>query len=77
MRSDVTNQGLGGLLMRKVIRYCRARGIRRLWGSVLSENAAMLHLAESLGFQACRVDCNVLETELELQATSSRSQACA
>ena len=66
VRSDSKNHGLGGLLMRKLIRYCRARGLGRLWGSVLSENAAMLHLAESLGFQVCRIDYDVHEIELEL-----------
>jgi acetyltransferase len=67
VRSDSKNQGLGGLLMRKLIGYCRARGIRRLWGSTLSENLAMQHLAASLGFRTCRVDHNVLEIELQLQ----------
>ena len=67
VRSDLKGQGLGTLLMRKLIRYCRAHGTGELWGSVLSENAAMLHLAETLGFRVRRRELNVVEVVLDLQ----------
>src|ERR1700693_2773927 len=50
VRSDLKGQGLGTLLMRKLIRYCRERGTRRLLGSVMSANVPMLHLSKLLGF---------------------------
>jgi acetyltransferase len=68
VRSDLKRQGLGTLLMHKLIRYCRQHGTRELCGSVLSENAAMLHLAEKLGFRVRRRELNVVEIALDLSA---------
>ena len=66
VRSDLKGQGLGTLLMEKLIRYCRERGTRELWGSVLSENTAMLHLAQRLGFRVRGNEFNVEELVLDL-----------
>lgn len=68
VRSDMKGRGIGSLLMGKLIRYSRARGIRRLWGNVLSENTAMLHLAKSFGFRVRSIDHDVEEIELDLRA---------
>jgi acetyltransferase len=68
VRSDLKGRGLGTLLMRKLIRYCRARGTGELWGDVLSDNAEMLHLARSLGFRVRRTEQNVETVTLGLQA---------
>jgi acetyltransferase len=67
VRSDLKRQGLGSLLMRKLIRYCRARGTRRLWGCVLSQNAAMLELSRVLGFKVTGREGGIEEVALELQ----------
>ena len=48
---------------------CREHGTRELWGSVQAENAAMLHLAEKLGFRARRRELNVVEVVLDLRAS--------
>jgi acetyltransferase len=71
VRSDLKNQGLGRLLMDKLIGYCRARGVRRLRASVLSDNGAMLHLAGALGFVPGKIECNVEELSLDLQPRSA------
>jgi acetyltransferase len=71
VRSDLKGKGLGSLLMHKLIRYCRAEGIQRLRASVLSENAAMLHLSKVLGFRVRSVDRNVEEIELDLPGVST------
>ena len=68
VRSDLKGQGLGTLLMRKLIRYWRERGTRELWGSVLAENGAMLQLARSLGFRVRAREQNVEEVALDLLA---------
>jgi GNAT superfamily N-acetyltransferase len=44
-------QGLGTLLMRRLIEACRKRGAVEVWGDVLSENGAMLELCNRLGFE--------------------------
>ena len=70
VRSDLKGQGLGTLLMRKLIRYCRERGTPEMRGSVLAENTAMLHLAEKLGFRVARRELNVVEVALDLQVAA-------
>jgi|SRR5579862_2423729 acetyltransferase len=66
VRSDLKGQGLGRVLMEKLIHYCRERGIGELRGSVLMENAAMLRLAHALGFRLRGTEQNVGEIVLDL-----------
>jgi acetyltransferase len=68
VRSDLKRQGLGTLLMRKLIGYCRERGTRELRGDVLSDNVAMLRLSSALGFSVRGSELNVETVALELQA---------
>jgi acetyltransferase len=44
-------QGLGRHLMERLITVARERGVRKLTGLVLAENAPMLELVKSLGFR--------------------------
>jgi acetyltransferase len=55
VRDDMTGQGLGEMLMRRIIAYARQRGIGRLYGDVLSGNDAMLALCRRLGFTISEV----------------------
>jgi acetyltransferase len=71
VRSDLKRQGLGRLLMEKLIRYCRGHGIGELRGSVLIENAAMLALARALGFHLRSSEQNVAEIALVLRPAAS------
>jgi acetyltransferase len=68
VRSDLKGQGLGTLLMHKLIRYCRERGTRQLWGSVMSDNVPMLELSRRLGFRVRASDRNIEEIALDLQS---------
>jgi len=52
VRSDMKRTGLGSLLMQKMIRYCKGRGVQELVGEVLADNQAMLNLTAKLGFTA-------------------------
>jgi acetyltransferase len=54
VRSDQQGRGLGYALMRRIVDYARAKGLRRIQGHVLAENAAMLRLAKELGFAHSR-----------------------
>ncbi len=50
VRSDLKRQGLGRLLLDKIARYARSRGLNQLVGSVLRENSGMLELTRGCGF---------------------------
>ena len=47
---DWTRQGLGALLMQRLVDDCRRRGLHEIWGYVLLENRPMLRLCKELGF---------------------------
>jgi acetyltransferase len=72
IRSDQKGQGLGVLLMDKLIRHLRAQGTRRIVGTVLKENKGMLGLAQRVGFTVERhpEDPDLRHVELHLQPTT-------
>jgi acetyltransferase len=51
VRTDRQRRGLGHVLLRALISYARARGLREVWGNVAYDNARMQGVARSLGFQ--------------------------
>lgn len=51
VRSDLKGQGLGSMLMKRIIDYCRSRGTAEIKGLVLASNESMIGLARSLGFR--------------------------
>lgn len=63
-----TGIGLGSLLVRRLIRYARARGFRALFGEILRENEAMLALCRAMGFgiTVCPEDTGVMIATLPL-----------
>jgi acetyltransferase len=48
--SRLKTHGLGWLLMRQMIDYARAAGLKQVHGQVLAENTAMLRMCAELGF---------------------------
>ena len=52
----IAGQGLGRVLMRKLVKWARTKKLDRLYGDVLDHNHPMLQLAESLGFKRIRED---------------------
>lgn len=52
VRSDLKGQGLGALLLGRLIEHTRHRGTQRLVGLVLRGNTRMLQLARTLGLKA-------------------------
>jgi len=67
VRSDLKAHGLGSILLTKLLRYCKARGIQRIVGDVLAGNVAMLRLATLLGFHAEHMREGVVRVSLDLQ----------
>jgi len=68
LRRDMTGLGLGPMLMRRIIDYARKKGLREIYGEVLSENAPMLKLCKVLGFSVQRLpdDPSVMLATLRL-----------
>ncbi|HEY8004597.1 MAG TPA: bifunctional acetate--CoA ligase family protein/GNAT family N-acetyltransferase [Phenylobacterium sp.] len=50
VESDRQNRGLGRLLMKRLLDYAEARGLRRVWGQVARANDRMLQLCAAFGF---------------------------
>jgi acetyltransferase len=51
LRSDLKGQGLGWKLMKYMIEFARAEGVKMGEGQVLSENEPMLSMNRALGFR--------------------------
>ena len=65
---EATGIGLGSLLLRRLIDYARAQGIRELFGEILRDNESMLELCRAMGFtvQVCPEDPGVMIATLPL-----------
>jgi len=67
IRSDIKRQGLGRILLQKLIDYAAARGCARIIGQTLIDNSAMAALATALGFTVSRnYDDGVFELSRDL-----------
>jgi acetyltransferase len=51
LRSDLKGRGLGWLLMKTMIEYASAEGLRMIEGEVLRDNTTMLAMCSELGFK--------------------------
>ncbi len=61
VRTDLKMKGLGTILLDKMIRYCKMRGVKELMAYTLRDNKAMQALARKLGF-SIKTDKNDPET---------------
>jgi len=69
VRSQLKGHGLGWLLMRRVIDYAKAKGLRRVYGDVLAENASMLQMCAELGFYAQDMGPDIKRVVLDLKTS--------
>ena len=69
VRSRVKGHGLGWLLMQRVIDYAKAKGLRRVYGDVLAENASMLQMCAELGFYAQEMGPDLKRVVLDLETS--------
>jgi acetyltransferase len=58
--------GLGARLLSSLVQLARPSGVRRLFGSTLTENTAMLRLGRRLGFKLAQVPGDAFVTMISL-----------
>lgn len=70
----LAGQGLGTLLMKRIIEWCRRKGLEAVHGDVLADNAAMLRLVEKLGFRRTHQpgEGGVVHVRLDLRPDRAR-----
>ncbi|VXC88761.1 N-acetyltransferase GCN5 [Burkholderia sp. 8Y] len=75
-RSDMKGQGLGSLLLTRIIDYEKKRGTRWMIGEALRENAGMVALARKLGFELTRTeDPGVVGFRMRLGGSPAQPQS--
>ena len=70
VRSCLKGHGLGWQLMQRVIDYAKEKGLRRVYGDVLAENASMLQMCGELGFHAQDIGSGIRRVVLDLETIS-------
>ena len=71
VRSDLKGQGLGPILLRKLIDYCRSRGTRELVGEALSDNLRVLGLVLQFGGAIGHSDHGTVRFRFDLAPSQS------
>jgi acetyltransferase len=68
VRSDLKGQGLGWALLRHLVDYAKADGLKRIDGMVLSENSGMLKMCREFGFRIAKDqdDHGIIKVSLDL-----------
>jgi acetyltransferase len=51
VRDDVAGEGIGTLLLQRIIDYARQRGTGEIFGHIMSENRTMLEMCDRFGFR--------------------------
>ena len=67
VRSDIKGQGLGYILLDKIITYCRQRGTRRIVGEALAHNKGVIDLVRHFDFEVgASADAGTVMLRLDL-----------
>jgi acyl-CoA synthetase (NDP forming)/GNAT superfamily N-acetyltransferase/urease gamma subunit len=68
VRSNLKAHGLGTIMMREIIEYCRRRGIKEIVGDALTSNTRLLNMVTRLGFEVKpRIGDDTMMLRLPLQ----------
>ena len=74
VRSDLKGQGLGRILMKKLIDYCRLRGTRSIVGESLLDNRRLVDLVNEFGFEISPMPGDNLTLQLHLDLAKGANQ---
>lgn len=76
VRSDLKGQGIGWLLMEKLLEFARGRALRAVVGDILADNTTMIQMCRELGFSVERLpeDAGIYHATLDLDAMAGRGR---
>jgi acetyltransferase len=73
VRSDLKGQGLGPILLRKLIDYCRNRGTKELVGEALADNQRVIGLVRRFGGVVSHSQQGTVDLRFDLTASRAPS----
>ena len=73
VRSDIKGQGLGAILLKKLIDYCRSRGTKELVGEALMGNQRVIGLARHFGCAVSHAEPGTVILKFDLTSPQSLS----
>jgi acetyltransferase len=74
VRSDIKGKGLGPILLKKLIDYCRSRGTKELVGEALVDNERLRGLVRRFGFAVTASPATrTVNLKLDLAASDPRT----
>jgi acetyltransferase len=73
VRSDLKGQGLGSILLRKLIAYCRSRGTKEIVGEALAHNQRVLRLVRHFGGAISHSEPGTVRFRFDLASSVSPS----
>jgi acetyltransferase len=73
VRSDLKGQGLGPILLRKLVDYCRSRGTKALVGEALADNQRVIGLVRRLGGTVTHSEPGTVVLKFDLASSQAPS----
>jgi acetyltransferase len=73
VRSDLKGQGLGPILLEKLIAYCRSRGTRELVGEALADNQRVIGLLRRFGAVVTPSEPGIVALRIDLRSLRAPS----
>ncbi len=73
VRSDLKGQGLGPMLLSKLIDYCRRHGTKELVGEALADNQRVCGLVRRFGGTVSHLDSGTVALRFDLTSSPARS----
>ncbi len=73
VRSDLKGQGLGPILLEKLIDYCRSRGTRALVGEALADNQRVIGLARRFGAALTQSEPDIVALRIDVRSVRAPS----
>ena len=72
VRSDLKGQGLGSILLRKLIDYCKSHGTKELVGEALGDNRPVIGLVRRFGGVVTHSDPGTVSLRFDLTSSTER-----